>query len=377
MSQQQPTQRVLSIDWLKGLIVPVMIYCHVLQFFGNIEAHAAIDPIIMVINVLIFPTFLFLYGRTTQLAYLQKPFRAAWPRMLHQAWVLYAAFAISGIGYRLLAEKRPMRHTAISDVLMLQDIPGWSEFLISFALFALLMLVGFGLWRAVSGKLWAALGLSAASLAFAALMPYDKVSSVPLALVTGGTQFAYFPVLPYLMYPLMGLYIQRNGMQKKWIWLGTSALMTLTSAGHALTQGGWPSRFPPSPMWVMLTALPLCLLHLLSEWWSAFREQKLADIHSAPLRRILSFPRDIIQFMGRHSLFFLVSSNLVLFTMRGMGLSPQFMNKLAFPWNQQIRSPLGALSWTAVLLAALTLLLLITGLPIAPKERRTPKMDAH
>ena len=363
--------RILSIDWLKGLIVPLMIYCHVLQFFGDPATYPFVNTIIMIINVMVFPTFLFIYGRTTELAHLQKPFRRVWPRMAHQIFVLYSAFVLSGVAYRLLAEGRPMRHMTVNDVLLLQDIPGWSEFLISFALFAFVMLLGFGLWRAVSNRLWSVIALSCASLAFAALMPYDKVESVPLALIVGGTQFACFPVIPYLMYPLMGIYVQRHGMHKKWIWLMASAVMTLPGLIQTLSND-WPSRFPPSYVWVMMPALPVCALYILGEWWNRFREDKLRTVASAPLSRALGFPRDIMMLMGRHSLFFLVASNLCLFTMRGMAISPMYMKKLAFPWNQRISSPLGALSWTAVLVTALILILMIAGLRIS---RKTPASD--
>jgi len=191
-------QRAAGLDCLKGLLVILMVFCHVMQFFADTRAfpHALIW--MEAINLLVFPCFLFVFGRTLWLAYLSKPFRAAWPRMARQAAVLYGAFCLSGIGYRVLAENKPLRELTVSRVLALQDIPGWSEFLLAFALLSLLALAGFTLWHWLVDR-GALLGVVCAlPVVASALIPYGQIGSVRLALFIGGTQFAYFPALLYM-----------------------------------------------------------------------------------------------------------------------------------------------------------------------------------
>ncbi len=356
-------KRHQDIDWLKGLLVVLMIYCHVLQFWGNHDLFPAIPKIIESINMLVFPAFLFIFGRTTQLAYYQHPFKVRVPRMLKQTFLLYVTFLISGIGFRLLAENRSLKENTIKRILFLQDIPGWSEFLIAFALFSLLMTLGVRLWERLSKYSWFPFFFILFSLASAFLIPYEKIQNVFLSLWIGGTKYAYFPVIPYLMFPLVGLFYQKHFPIRKNIWLLSSALLSLSAIIYLFAKG-LPSRFPPSPFWLLLPAFPILFLSLLSEKW-VFLKRKMFQHLSFPfLKKILFFPGRILCHLGKHSLYFLLGSNLIIFTMKGYPILPVFSLKGSFLWKQSLSSPLGALVWTFLFLFLLILFLAVTGIKI-------------
>ena len=132
-----------EIDWGKGVLIAAMVLCHVLQFFGRIDKDSTQYWIAFAINATAFSAFTFAYGRSVQLAYLDKPFRTVWLKMLRSALRAYAAFVISGVGYRVLVEGKDFSFPVIRQVATLKAFPGWSEFLISFALYGAAALVLF------------------------------------------------------------------------------------------------------------------------------------------------------------------------------------------------------------------------------------------
>ncbi|MCL1795469.1 MAG: hypothetical protein FWG37_01120 [Clostridia bacterium] len=355
------TARAAGLDTLKGLLVVMMVFCHVLQFFADTRAfpHALIW--MESINVLVFPCFLFVFGRTAWLAYLSKTFRVAWPRMARQAAVLYGAFCLSGIGHRVLAENKPLRERTVSGIMALRDIPGWSEFLIAFALLSLLVLVGFKLWHWLLDRSVILGFVCTLPILASALIPYSQIGSVHLALFIGGTQFAYFPALLYMPYMLLGMTAQRYGMRKPLWWLLGGALASLPGIIATVTEG-YPSRFPPSPLWLMMPALGVVLLSLATDRWTRYRDASTGRIRLHPaLRTVTRIPGLAVKHMGRHSLYYLLASNLVIFTLHGKRITPELTLRSGIPWRLPISSIPGAAVWTVVLLGCIGLTLSLAG----------------
>ena len=328
-----------EIDWGKGVLIAAMALCHVLQFFGRIDKDPAQYWIAFAINATAFSAFTFAYGRSVQLAYLDKPFRAVWLKMLRSALRAYAAFVISGVGYRVLVEGKDFSFPVVRQVATLKAFPGWSEFLISFALYGAAALVLFPVWKKLlESKIafWIVWALSFAAV----LVPYERIGNVRVAMLIGGTQFAFFPILQYLPYFLMGMYISKYGMRKRGLWiLGAAAL---TGAGLARTLiAGEPSRFPPSIWWILLAWLPIAAAHAALS--------ALANRTGERTARALS----PIASMGANSLYYLLASNLTIFAISRIGALPLYRKSAPFPFNLKIGSTGWALAWTLVMLIAI------------------------
>ena len=136
-----------TIDVSRGLLVILMVYGHVLQFFGDDQIFPLVGDLISVVNLTVFGTFVFDFGVTAELAYLKKPYCQALPGMVKTGLRAYAAFCLSGIGFRVLRENKPFAVGTVRRVPTLSEIPGWSEFLVAFALYSLLLIVGFAAFR--------------------------------------------------------------------------------------------------------------------------------------------------------------------------------------------------------------------------------------
>ena len=325
-----------EIDWGKGLLIVCMVLCHVLQFFGNVSENAVQYWIVFSVNATAFSAFTFAYGRSVQLAYLEKPFPSVGFKMLRSALRAYIAFVISGVAYRVLVEGKDFSFPVIRQVAILKSFPGWSEFLISFALYGLLALVLFPVWKKLlQNKIafWIVWGLSFLSV----LVPYEKIGNVRIAMLIGGTQYSFFPILQYLPYFLMGMYISKYGMQKKlWYALGAAVLTGIGLARTLIV--GEPSRFPPSIWWILLAWLPIAGAHIALSALSKKAGPRFTKVLS-PLAS-----------MGANSLFYLLASNLVVFTLSRTGTLPLYRRSAPFPFCLQQGSLLWAIVWTAVLL---------------------------
>lgn len=333
-----------SIDVGRGILVLLMVYCHVLQFYGDSQIFPLVGYIIDGINMTVFPTFVFYFGMTAVLAYLSKPYLRALPGMAKTSLRAYGAFVASGVGFRILREGKALGPGTVRRVMQLLDIPGWSEFLIAFALYGLLLIVLFPLFRLLSRRPVLSLFLGAACVACCVLVPYGRVPT-RLALLIGGRDFSYFPVVQYMPYFLAGMVFAHGDKRTRRQLLLLAVLCTAAGAVYWIMTGSMPSRFPPDWAWILVCALCTALVVLLSGGLSA--------LSGSGLRRVFDAVCDVLAHFGGRSLYYLLASNLVIFTLAGRGIAPALSRKSILPWTLPIQSPQGAACWTAVLLALL------------------------
>ena len=387
------TARDRGLDVFKGLLVILMTWCHVIQFFGAPDVFPIERDIELVINLLVFPGFVFAFGAAAALSFYSKPFSAAGPRLLLSLLKSLGAFYISGIAFRVMREGKPFAAGTVRRILLLQDLPGWSEFLASFAALALMALVFYWpLKRLKDRPLWL-LPIALACLALCYL-PYGSIEHPLLRLFFGTTAYAAFPPFQYFPYFLAGLaYVRLR--QRGWWWLALIALLS-TGAGllRAQTLGHSPVRFPPDWGWIVLPAAGLALLMALSEGLSALgrglgrwqeklpglvRRGERASVKRAdpagehadlpdetyqakpsPIQPLPMFSRRFrgldplrpLSHLGHNSLYYLLAGNLILFSLSGRNVKPVLQFRASGLFGQPVAAPAGALWWTLALLLA-------------------------
>ncbi|MBB6675642.1 acyltransferase family protein [Cohnella nanjingensis] len=289
-----------AIDLFKGLLVLGMVYCHTLQFFSDQTVYPAGQRWIDAINLITFSGFVFSFGYVSQLAYYAKPFQTAAPRMLLTAAKTLIAFYVSGTAYRLFIDGRVLQWGNIRPILLLQDMPGWSEFLASFAYLMVLGLILFKPLQRLAERKWLAVAVTALLL-LTTYLPYGAFHATQLGPLIGTRDFASFPVLQYFPYYLAGMLFARYRIVWDWRVLAGAILATgvflwktLTSANAAL-----PERFPPSIWWIIGPALILYGYYLLA---------RLLERYPRPFAPLAA--------MGRNVLWFLVMSNVLIFALK-------------------------------------------------------------
>ena len=335
-------------DLFKGLLTLLMVYCHVLQFFGDEMLSPAVRYWTELANLTVFPGFLFAFGRNTARACLSRPFRQSAPKLGLNALKIFGVFVLSGLSFRVLRENKPFAAGTVRSVLLLEDIPGWSEFIAAFALYSLLALILFYPLRCMMDKPQMMIPVAAACL-LCCFLPYSHFLDPRLSLFIGGLRFAYFPVVQYAPYFLAGMLYQGRRW-KPWVWPTAAAALSGLGLLWALWLDGMPSRFPPDIGWVLLGAFPVAAFVLLSMGleWLACQKTSVKGMTLHSLFRPLAG-------MGRSSLFYLLSSNLVLFTLAGKNITPWLKFKALGLFGQPVQSASGAFWWTLALLCAIAL----------------------
>lgn len=276
-----------------------MVYCHVLQFFSDQQIYPNGQHVIDIINLITFSGFVFSFGYVAQLAYYRKSFREAAPRMLAAALKTLIAFYVSGTAYRLFIDGRVLSWANVKPILLLNDMPGWSEFLWSFAYLMVLGLVLFAPLKRLAERKW--LGFAIAGLLLAATyLPYGSVHAMKLGPLVGTRDFASFPVLQYFPYYIVGMLFARYRIVWDWRVLAGAVLASGAFLWKWLAGGALPERFPPSIWWIAGPALLLYGYYMLS---------RLMERYPAPFAPF--------EAMGRNVLWCLVMSNLLIFALKG------------------------------------------------------------
>jgi hypothetical protein len=291
--------RVASLDVFKGALAVSMVTGHVLQFFTDPHRYPAAGALIEFANVLAFPGFVFAFGYAVHLAYVGGERPDALRRMLATFLRVLIAFYVSGTFFRVLVSQRLPDADTILPIIALADIPGWSEFLVAFALYVLLAALLRPAFRFLLERP-IAFWLVFFALLTTTFFPYERVEVTQLGLLVGSTRFASFPVLQYLPFFLVGMYVHRYDVRFDGRLLLGAWALTSASVVHGVATEALPGRFPPTLGWVLL---PMGFLTALL--WVA---------RSLPPRAL---PVRWLGAVGAHVLTYLLVSNLVIFAVSG------------------------------------------------------------
>ncbi|MDR1600343.1 MAG: heparan-alpha-glucosaminide N-acetyltransferase domain-containing protein [Oscillospiraceae bacterium] len=333
--------RDARIDAFKGLLVVAMVYCHVLQFFGDASLFAAENTLTLWINMTAFSGFAFAFGWSVSVAYLDKPYLKAAPRVAASCARSYGAFVVSGVAFRLLYEHKPFARNTARAVFLLRDIPGWSEFLAAFLVYGLAVLALFVPLKRMRESPKAAAAAACACLAVC-FAPIKSFNIPYINLLVGGGNSTLFPAVQYAPYFIAGLVFPGLEKAKRTRVLLAAAAAASVVGGVLWLLTGEPGRFPPDVGWILTPAAVIASLALLAAVMAKLMQ---------PCRFAALNPARAISSLGRNSLYHLIVTNIVLFTLGGQKIAPWLNTKAWFLWSEPIQSPLGALCWTIVLLA--------------------------
>lgn len=299
-------ERDLKMDFLKGILVVGMVLCHAIQFFVPVELYPIAEKITWYANAITFSAFIFTFGYTNSIAYYKKDFKLSYKKMLINAFKILIVYYISAFAYKLFVDKEVLDLRLIKKLLIFNEIPGWSEFIISFSLIMFIGLLLFPLFKNLQNRPKLTLAIAVILLG-STYIPYSLVKSNFLGLFIGTTNFSVFPVLQYLPFYLIGIYFCNKKVEFNIIIFIISLLLTAITFIITINKN-WvlPERFPPELIWIILPSFPIYLNYLLSRL--IIDKLKLTkNIISSELLNI-----------GKNTLFFLIVSNILIFSISGV-----------------------------------------------------------
>lgn len=288
-----PTSRLADLDLLKTLLVVGMIGAHVIQLITfRAKPEAAIFA--EYINLVSFSGFLFAFGIGVGLPKPEGRKRSPW-QQLRPSLLLMLAVYTSSFAFALLVDRKRLDAQLIIDVVTMQRLFGWSEFLATFFVLSLVTLVARPALLAMGRNAWLLLVATVACLATTFVTTGAIFPLLPT--LVSHTGFANFPLLPYLPWFLLGIWYGGHPVRA---WHFVPAL-AITGYLYWVTiqTGQFPNRFPPTILWIIGPAAILLAYLALCRF--------IAARVSTPA--VLLTP-------GRHVLSFLVLSNIALFATR-------------------------------------------------------------
>lgn len=294
MKSPSPTSnRAADLDLLKTLLVVGMVGAHVIQLI-TFRARPEAAIFAEYANLVSFSGFLFAFGIGLGLPKPEGRKRSLW-RQLRPSLLLLLAVYASSFAFALLVDRKKLDPQLILDVVTMQRLFGWSEFLATFFMLSLLTLVARPALLAIGRNPWL---LVVATLACLATTFYSTGAIVPLLpTLVSHTGFANFPLLPYLPWFLLGIWYGSHPV-RAWHFVPALA-MSGYLYGVTMQTGQFPNRFPPTILWIVGPAAIL-LAYL---WLCRFVAARV------------SLP-DVLLTPGRHVLSFLVLSNIGFFATR-------------------------------------------------------------
>lgn len=318
MSKDSGNARAQYLDLLKSLLIYGMITAHVTQLL-TFRPKAELSTFADFVNLITFSGFMLAFGlgigmsgeRKRPLSDKFKPILM----MLLATWVSSLAFVI-------LVDRKPLNAALLTDLLSLRVLYGWSEFLASFLTLYIVIAIVRPLLVWLASQAW--ILVLAMALCLATTLVVTNQNYPLWATVIGTTNFASFPILPYLPWFLVGIWLGRNNRAPNLIEWAAAAIGTAGFCYLLFTRGELPGRFPPTIWWIAGAALPLAVYLTVSRFLAG--GNKVPELFLVP---------------GRHVLASLVVSNLVIFGAR-------------FLYRQPLRV------WWTTLLAALAIIVLIT-----------------
>lgn len=289
-------RRNVSIDVTKGLLAVGMVFAHVVQLLGNDSPF--LKRLVLLLNLVSFSGFFFCFGFAAWGAYLSKP-QIPWANVVRTASKCYFAFLLSGIAYAVLIGGQAFSISEVSRITLLREIPGYSEFLLSFSLIILLSCLAAPLIRRATDSP-KNLGMTILLCLAVTLLPSRFTYDPLLGLLIGGSGTLYFPVISYLPLFLIGVFLARSEdkFKSSWVFIGaggTLLFLVLTALKVPI------SRFPPSPLWILGS------IALVFVYYGAGRA--IARFPQNPVTRYFNL-------VGNNVLFYLLLSNLTLFVLK-------------------------------------------------------------
>lgn len=290
--------RYQEIDFTKGLLTIGMIFAHVIQFFGRGDSYTFFYFQLLT-NLVSFPGFLFCFGFASWLAYFSKPC-LPWRTVMRTALKCYIAFVISGVCFRVLYSKQAADWETLLRVALIQDIPGYSEFLLSFS--AILLLA------ALVSPLIGAITLNGKRMVLVILVclavTYFRPPFYPEYPVIGTFVGGGFPIVPYAPFFLFGVFIARYKLRINSF--AFAAAIVATASFLILSHISVPiPRFPPSAQWILFSLPAVYMYYGVGATFSILALKPL---------------RNYINSVGQNVLLYLLLSNIAIFVLKGMDI---------------------------------------------------------
>jgi hypothetical protein len=298
-------KRDYNINIFKAILVIGMVIGHCLQL---LTIEGICKPLNVILPLTVFSGFFFAFGYVYNLSYNIHPIPLK--KKIRGLLVILAYYYIGAYSWQFIVEKKIDLYGCIK-ILVLRDVPPYSEFMLAFFLMSLLFwLFRTHLYRLLHSKYFIPFLIAAVLISlipFHTYQPSDSRLHVILdnyvSLIVGSDNHSFFPVLQYMFFFLVGIYFSHLKIQFDLRILIISAIASLAYVVYCATFDTQPSRFPPSFFFITGSWLLLYMHYLMSK--------KLPFIKS-------------LNNIGENAIQYLLISNICIFSLKNGVILSQF-----------------------------------------------------
>lgn len=296
-------QRDNSIDYMKGILVILMIFAHISNFFPSFKMFEVIS---LYVNVTTFSGFMFCFGFVSYFAYISKEKKEIKMKLIKSFIKTLICFYISSCVYLFCVSYTFNIYTFL-DIILLKSVAGYSEFLLSFALLYLIIYISFKYIKIIISKKIYLIMYTIVSLLLT-FIPYHLITNNILGSIIGTTKFSSFPIMQYSSYFIIGAFIAKNKIIFNKYILIFSILGTAFYYIYYLIFNLIPSRTPPNIFWITGAYLYIYLYYIYC-------------------KKVDKKPFKIgIENIGKNTLLYLIVSNVFIFVLRYLTRSIYIFN---------------------------------------------------
>tara|TARA_R110001583_G_scaffold195111_1_gene369230 strand:+ start:2527 stop:3510 length:984 start_codon:yes stop_codon:yes gene_type:complete len=291
-------QRDNSIDFFKGILTSLMILAHVIQFFSEKSTVGFI--ISQYVNLTTFSGFFFIFGYTHQIAYFnKKDTNTSKTKILRNSINVLFIYYLSALSFRFFISNNLIENglSGLFKILFFFDIPGYSEFLLSFFILLFFSFLFIKKLKVITTTNKLIISLFCLAFTF---IPLEWLKINQLGLIIGSHEFASFPIIQYLPYFILGTIFAKEKIEFKKTHFYISILFTLSLLFFIFFTHKIPNRFPPSITWILGAAAFIYCYYIFSK---KINNNKL-------------FKFTVITEIGTSTFFYLIISNIFIFAIK-------------------------------------------------------------
>ena len=286
-----------ALDFMKIVLVLQMIMAHIIQFFPSGKIVALYSSYV---NLVTFSGFIFVFGYVGYEAYFANDGIKV-KRLIMHAIKTIIAFYITGIAYILLIDKE-CSYQSLYEVFIFKRIPGYSEFLLTFAFIYPFIILLKCILRLVRIKLTGLVTILIVMISLGlTFINYHIVTNNIIGTFIGTYNYYSYPFFQYLSYYVLGMYLSKWKINYNSFVMAGTVLGAGLFSSYYLKNGSLPQRCPPSMYWIVGGWFIVYCYYLISRFICA---QSFFRLHKN------------IKLIGKNTLVFLVMSNISIFVAR-------------------------------------------------------------
>ncbi|MDO8513543.1 MAG: acyltransferase family protein [bacterium] len=307
LSNSKPA-RDYSLDIIRGIVVLIMIIAHAIDFYHD-GSSTFLHYLVISINTITFTIFLFLSGAIAYLVYLKNHYseKTLFHHIGRRLGLLLGSYYVLvciSLFDKIISASLYDQLRLILDVLLFRNVPSYTEFLIPFLLFSLLIIPLRKTMTKLAENIPLAITVSLGIYALGMLLYHISLPSYLIpwkALLVGHDSIYRFPIFQYFPIYIFGLQwgrylVNTSNVKEKGItsqillWL-TAGILIISVAVYLLMNTPISHiflRWPPSVPFLLTGLLAIFIL---------FR-----NVYSSKEYRHHPFIRDTLLLLGQNAL---------------------------------------------------------------------------